>query len=371
MKRSLSIILALLIIISIPAGVSAAKPGGGGGETFAGVITITPAAQTINLNESITLTATWTANLGINRSEWSVDGIAQGAATMKPDKLSGTSSFLYKGLTQGNHTISFRIWNVKFVGKRDTAKSVTVTVNAPQPPATLYYVSLGDSIATGTTTPLTNPTTPYVDQFQSYLAASNPGDTIVRNAFETDGYRTNDLLASLINDAAVRTAVARADYITVSIGGNNLMQACKANNLTGYDFHAPDLAILAQGYADFAVQWELVMAAIRNLNQDAVVLTMTLYNPYNTSDSSMHNLVDSYFSRFDGSGMNDIIADMAASYSYKVADAFTAFNAYSGGNMGLITMMYESFTLIRNPHPNQTGQNILFNLHKAIYDNLP
>ncbi|MHB1484487.1 MAG: GDSL-type esterase/lipase family protein [Saccharofermentanales bacterium] len=367
MKRFLSIILSLLIIIiSLPAGVSAAKPGGGGGgDVFTSSITITPATQTINLNETISFNASWTASLGINRSEWSVDGIAQGITTMKPDKLAGSSTFVYKGSTQGTHSVSFRIWNVKYVNKRDAAKTAIVTVNAPQAPETIYYVSLGDSIATGTTTPITAPTTPYTDQFQNYLAAQNPGDTIVRNEFETDGYRTNDLLDDLLNDLAVRTAIARADYITVSIGGNNLMQACKDSSLAGYNFYDPDMAILAQGYSDFVAQWELVMGEIRALNQDAVVITMTLYNPYNATDNPMHNLVDSYFFKFDGTGINDIINNAAVEFNYRVADAYTAFDAYSNGNMYQISLLYQSFSLIRNPHPNQTGQNILFNLNKG------
>ncbi|MHB8962333.1 MAG: GDSL-type esterase/lipase family protein [Saccharofermentanales bacterium] len=367
MKRYWAIILALLIVFSMPSGAFAAKPGTGD-VPFSGTITINPAAPVIDVGDSVTLAASWSANLGINRTQWTVDGIGQTATVLKPEKLSGISSITLTGLTQGLHNVVFRIWNAKYVGKRDLSRSVTVTVNAAAPPAVIHYVSLGDSIALGTTTPYTSPTNPYVDQFEAYLRSSHPGDTIVRSAFETDGDRTNDLLDKLLASAAMRSAVQAADVITISIGGNNLMQACKTW-LGMYDFFDPDLAVVSQGYADFKAQWWVILSEIRALNPGAVIVAMNLYNPYNTADAALHQLVDGYYSRSDGTGMNDIITGLQSTYNYHVADAFTAFDAYSAGNMGMVTLLYPD-SLMRNPHPTQLGQNLMFALHMEIYEAL-
>lgn len=370
MKKKLSVFLVLLLIMIFP--ISAyAKPAGGGGTgvVFAASITILPAVADINVNDTITFTANWSANQGINRTQWYVDGTGQGTATLKPDKMSGTSTFIYKGTTQGSHTVMFRVWNIKYVGKRDASKSVSVTVHSVTPPDDINYVSLGDSIATGTTTPLTSSTDPYTDHFQDYLEQSDATTTVIRSEFETDGYQTGDLLGDLQSDTTVRNAIIASDVVTISIGGNNLMYACK-NWLGLYDFYNPDMTKLSTGYANFKAQWGAIMAEIHGLNGNAKVLVMTLYNPYNTYDTTMHQLVDSYYSRIDGSGMNDLINNNDTLYRYHVVNSYSAFDAYSEGNMETVTLLYPD-SFLRNPHPTQFGQNLLFGLHKEIYDAIP
>lgn len=366
-KRYLSIVLVLLMVIGMP--ISAYAKPSGGGETFNSTISFTPAAPVIDVGQSVTLVANWTTSLAVNRTQWSVDGVGQSVLSMKTAVTSGSSSMVYTGQIQGVHTITFRVWNNKFVGKRDASKSLTVTVNAVSPPEEVVYVSLGDSIATGTTTPLTSPTYPYPDQFRDYLDEINPGANIIRYDFETDGDQTSDLFGKLQTNTSIRNAVIAADVITVSIGGNNLMAACKTW-LGLYDFFNPDRSELETGYAEFVAQWGAIMSEIRSLNDTAAIITMTLYNPYNTSDTTMHQLTDSYYFNSLGTGMNDLITGLASTYQYEVADAFLAFDAYSTGNMIQVNLLYpDSFT--RNPHPNQTGQNMLFDLHQEIYDVLP
>ena len=224
------------------------------------------------------------------------------------------------------------------------------------------YVSLGDSIATGTTTPLTAPTKPYTDQLFDYLLQyKDPAFT--RTEFETDGDRTNELLSKLSTNGAMIGAVTNATVITVSIGGNNLMQACKT--WYGYNFFKPNKTVSDKGYADFKTQWPQIMSRIRVLNPTATLLVLNLYNPFNTADATMHTFVDGYYVRKDGTGMNQLIGKYASTNNYKVADAFTAYDAYCNGRMGTVTLMYPA-SLLRNPHPTQSGQTMLFNLHKSL-----
>lgn len=302
---------------------------------------------------------TGTVNITVTASD-AVSGVGK---ITRPDNVTISGSTATYTVT-ANGTYTFQIQD--YAGN---SSSLNVPVTNIITPTTIKYVSLGDSIATGTTSPITDPTNPYVDQFQAYLIASNPGVSIIRNEFEDDGDLTNDLLNMLKTNTTMRQAVIDADVITVSIGGNNLMKSCK-NWLGLYDFFKPNITVANQGYADFIAQWEQIMQEIRSLNEDAVVITMTLYNPYNTSDTYMHELVDNYYFKENGMGMNNLISNLATSYNYQVVDAFTAFNAYSEGMMNQVTLLYPS-SLTRNPHPNQFGQNMIFNLHKDLYDSLP
>ncbi len=360
MKKYLSLILIFLIVLSFPVSVYA-KPTGG---TTVDSITFNPESPSIIAGSSITITASWKSTFAVNQTQWTVEGSPQTATTMKTAKTSGTSSYTYNSTTTGQKTLTFKFWNSKDLSKF-IVKSVIVNVTPATTPA-IRYVSLGDSIATGTTTPLTSPTNPYVDQFENYLRSTNPGTDIIRSAFETDGDRTNELLNKLQTNTSMQDAIRTADFITISIGGNNLMQACKTW-LGLYDFFNPNLSIAEQGYKDFVAQWEAIMIKIRTLNQDAVVVVMNQYNPFNVADTEMHTFVDNYYFKADHTGMNDLINSLASTYFYEVADVYSAFDQYSSGNMNQVTLLYPS-SLTRNPHPNQTGQNIIFGLHKNIYD---
>ncbi len=373
MKRYLTVVLMILIAFGVPANLAAAKPGGST-KVFSAKIVITASMPTALVDQTVTLTANWSATLGINRTEWYIDEAAQPASLQifRKDTKSGQSSFVFKGTEARDYALQFRIWKEGDIS-RDAAQVFTLRVN----PAVLRYVSLGDSIATGTTTPLTADTIPYTDQFASNLKTANPGITVYRSAFETDGYRTNeiydllglgDVSATVSTNQTLISAVAAADVITLSIGGNNLMQACKTDSiLQPYDFFNPDLAVSDQGYEDFMSQYDDIMAKIHTLNSDALVIVMTLYNPYNLSDTTMHEHVDGYYigtSAVDD-GMNDLILGLADDFDYHVADVFTEFDQYNS-DMSAVTLLYPS-SWLRNPHPNQFGQNLIENLHVELY----
>jgi lysophospholipase L1-like esterase len=372
--------MTLLITFSLPISASAAKPsgggGGGGGTKFTAKVTVTPATGTINVNESLTLTATWSSNLGISSSQWSLNGNPIGSIQPLSNALRGQSTYTFTPTSAGTYSLTFKIWNdVTKISK--TSAPVTVTVNQLAP-SVIRYVSLGDSVATGTTSPLTADTNPYTDQYESYLKGKYPGATVVRSEFETDGDRTNELYDKLgLGDVSstasldqnMINAIGQADVITLCIGGNNLMQACKKNNIfQPYDFFSPNLTVAKQGYTDFMSQYAKIMAKIDELDKaGAVVIVMTQYNPYNITDD-MHNLVDSYYFgdlTNPSDGMDDIITGLAGTYNYRVADVFTEFDRYNT-NMGAVTLLYPDIWT-RNPHPNQTGQDKITVLHENQY----
>lgn len=107
MKKYLSLILIFLIVLSFPVSVYA-KPTGG---TTVNSITFTPSSPSVTVGNSITITANWKSTFAVNRTQWTVDGSPQTVTNFKSTKLSGTSSYAYKGTTSGLMTLTFRFWN--------------------------------------------------------------------------------------------------------------------------------------------------------------------------------------------------------------------------------------------------------------------
>lgn len=151
------------------------------------------------------------------------------------------------------------------------------------------------------------------------------------------------------------------------------MQAAKDSNaLGGYNFNKINTAAAAQGLEDFQEQWIPIIEKIKALNSQAKIIVNTLYNPYNESDSTLHNTADSYLFSTDGLGLNDLILNNAQNEGYAVANVYQNFDDYGiKNNMGAITYFYPTDfwgMLTRNPHPNTAGQNIITNLCKAAYE---
>ncbi len=131
------------------------------------------------------------------------------------------------------------------------------------------YLVLGDSIAFGSG--LANPR----EAVYGRIVADTEGYEYENYA--VPGHTTRNLL-SRMETPAVRDAIAKADIINISIGGNNFL----LGNLNGllYD------GIVKQDYtrideiADgFYADLGEIMAKIRALNADAAVLIQTIYNP--------------------------------------------------------------------------------------------
>ncbi len=302
---------------------------------------------------------------------WSVSSSpANGSAVVNPPVTGTSVSVTYTPAVNFTGTDSFNV-SVSD-GKGGTVfVAVTVQVKEIVVPSTLNYVALGDSIATGTIYSGKKITT-YVTYFHQYLKAENPGANVNLQNFSTDGDRTNELLSKILNNTSgIVDAIKSADVITISIGGNNLMQAAKDSRaLGGYNFNKINTEVAQQGMIDFAGQFPQIIDKIKEYNPSAKIIVMSVFNPYNESDSALHNTVDSFLFS-SGAGINDIIYNYAGA-KYKVADVFSAFDSYAKtNNMKAVTYFYASDfwgKLTRNPHPNAAGQNILTQLHQSAYE---
>ncbi len=273
-----------------------------------------------------------------------------------------------------------------------SAAYVYITVQIPPvEDDTINYVILGDSIATGTVTGnemtddwgVPSVIDSYADYFADYLRGLGD-ETVNVLDYSKDGDQAYQLLEKLTSPdyKYIQDAIAEADVITISIGGNNLMRAAMDNSLTGYDFDNVDLDDAELGRQEFARDWPQIVELLDvltdgedNESVDADIIVNTVYNPYWTDDD-LYDAVDSLLNGTQG--INTVIKDNAAMYD--VADVYSSFSAYNGSidEMNEVTYMYTDKTMrvfwfivveLRNPHPTAYGQSLIYDAVVYQYEN--
>ncbi|MBR2418176.1 MAG: SGNH/GDSL hydrolase family protein [Clostridia bacterium] len=134
---------------------------------------------------------------------------------------------------------------------------------------TKCYVVLGDSIGYGSG--IRNS----VEACYGKIVADTNGYEYANHAIP--GHTTTNLIARL-GEEKVKADVARADIISISIGGNDFLMS----NLYGLMFDAMVKGDYSKFDAignSFYKNFCTIMELIRGLNSDAAVLMQTLYNP--------------------------------------------------------------------------------------------
>lgn len=217
-------------------------------------------------------------------------------------------------------------------------------------------VALGDSIPFGYNLENHNHR-PSRDAFPHLIGEQ--ADLRVRNLGQP-GWTTEDLLTALQTDEKFRQSVRHADYVTISIGNNDLLS----------EFSSPDdqrvIGQLLQGGLTLD-EWTLVHrmlevpALLGNLNQiiteikslsDAEIVLYNIYNPFFTSDYERYGIANALLN-----GINPLIAGLSDD-RVEIADAFTAF---SGGN-------HNDFLIPGDIHPTFLGQQELAEIgFEALY----
>ena len=239
---------------------------------------------------------------------------------------------------------------------------------------TVNYVALGDSITTG------------------YGLGDAP--SFAEIVAEKQGYTLNDRLAADGTTSAElpilvemgREAIVSADLITITIGGNDLMEALYQYLTAQYNTAHPDAAITEQdlqeklmagdftlltfaagvigGFANSEnatealtrVEENLTTAVteIKQLNQDARIIVANQYNPYSKIDNSMFSSVVEAFE----AGV-DALNQSISSTGYEVADVYTAFDTAEQNpcNASVTAEFPPSINL--DFHPNAYGHELI------------
>ena len=239
------------------------------------------------------------------------------------------------------------------------------------------YLALGDSITTGYAPGGTTVARPFADQ-----VAAEYGYTLVNRA--QDGETTASLLAKL---EAEEIDVTGADLITISIGGNDLLQALyhtvaayAASGATGSVEET--LAQLMTGTAD-AAAWQAmsvvlqnfagsetvadavaaagvnlaaILTAVKTANPTARIILLNQYNPYShVEGAALEALVSTVDTGVQA--LNTGLAAVAKAAGVTVADIYTPFAAAAENPCNANLAGASGFSI--DIHPNQTGHDLI------------
>lgn len=267
------------------------------------------------------------------------------------------------------------------------------------------YTRLGDSIAYGTGAA---DRYGYTDMFNDHLTRIY-GEGVYNSAFAEDGQTGSELLDSL-SAFDVKAAVASSDFITISIGGNDLLEpfmtafaslisTCYLTpeytidseqlmmDLAGWQADPTDpdyshfnglLADLqsiftAAVYAFGEQTWPAIIREVRTVNyaggKYGDIYVNTVYNPF-VNIPILHAAIDPFVR-----GLNTAIKGYATVYDYKVVDVYSRFEAYSnpkklavGDLSNLAEFLMDPTTVPVPLHPTDRGYKFIFNMHKNLMD---
>jgi len=148
-----------------------------------------------------------------------------------------------------------------------------VVPNASANAETVNYLALGDSLAAGVT-----PNKTLDNGYSDFAAAALKEKNLLGSyskAFAVPRHKTDDVLADLRTNAQVREAVKSSNTITISVGANDLLKDAKLD---------PEKKVLVldekkvpDNLKNVAVNYALILAAIKELNPEAKVYVMGYY----------------------------------------------------------------------------------------------
>ena len=243
-------------------------------------------------------------------------------------------------------------------------------------------VSLGDSIGYGLGAPAGQG---YSDLFYSYLQSKPELAGARLFNLSKSGAQCNDLLNQLKSDGNMKGHLVNARVVTVSVGGNNLLEPVIWTVATAYNLDPADpqldaklenalqadqnqnntlleLALsetleaeLNAGVAKFKSDWPKVIELIKTQAPKSQIYALTVYNPF-SQDEFLFSLFDPYVQQINNT--------IKAGEGYTLADIYTYFLQGS-------TQKPLNFDLLEgeiDPHPTRQGHKMIFQNLTVIYD---
>ena len=250
-------------------------------------------------------------------------------------------------------------------------------------PKTTIYIALGDSIPAGYG--LENPDKDgYVGLFAEQLKEDCIEVTAINMA--VSGLTTTQLLESLENlESDDKHNFAHADYITVSIGGNNILGPMIdkvyeiAADLGIDDIAEADILQTArlvvalvkyktddelnarfdEGIAVFVEDFNKIMAVLNDIAPNAEIIVSTVYNPIPDNIGISEDAVERI------TGLNSFIIELQNIYGYTIADTYTAFQKAEQAGTQVTNFNFDAAkgTVSIDIHPNVAGHSVIAEAH--------
>ena len=248
------------------------------------------------------------------------------------------------------------------------------------------YLALGDSISTGYVLSEDKIETPF-----PYQVAKENGFTLTNLA--ENGETSTSLKGKL---PELSNAIAAADVITLTIGGNDMVNALYAYLGEQYAAEYPDQQLTAEqvqqklmlgdlsfllftmdvidGFAaspqasaaalSFGQNFTEIVSKIKEVNADATLLVTTQYNPYsylasvNASLPQAQTVSDAF--KTGVAFVNNAISAASKQLGFTVVDVYSVFEAAVAAGTNPYCPSYTFPTTINlDFHPNQTGHDLI------------
>lgn len=163
----------------------------------------------------------------------------------------------------------------------------------------IQYVALGDSLTQGVGDELDKQG--YVGRLEKEMKTWQGVKSVTVTNTAKRG-RRSDQLIDQIQSGKIDDALKKADFITLTIGGNDLMKIVRTNiadlNKEAFDKKRPA----------FQQRYETIMQLIRERNPNAPVLLIGVYNPlsiFTKQDSDMNTIISEWNADIRGFANND------------------------------------------------------------------
>jgi lysophospholipase L1-like esterase len=229
-------------------------------------------------------------------------------------------------------------------------------------------VALGDSISFGLKLE-DNQTQPSPNAFPSLIA---PEEFDVTN-LGVPGWTSKNLLDAMNTDAKFSTAIKAANFITLNIGNNDLLQAVGVNEIIANPGAVDQMAIIQKVIpaAELLKQnLTAIITKIKSENPTAPIILYNIYNPFGESTDPVFGLLHNIGKQIiqDGvqnvpvygniPGINQLYSAAGQVPGIYLADAYTAFDGHQveyifGAPKDLV-------------HPNAVGHQVLAGLATEI-----
>ncbi len=261
------------------------------------------------------------------------------------------------------------------------------------------YLALGDSISTGYG---------LGEEDKAFTEQVAEANSFTLNNQAAEGETSATLLAKGSVEGAV-AAIQGADVITITIGGNDLMEALYTYLMNTYNATQEDEGskvtldqvkqLLASGdstalqaaltllpgfaesadaktaLAEFTSNLTQIATEIKTLNGDATVIFVTQYNPYSflakaLAETPYASFATTLSTAFEAgvTALNQVITQVATTAGYQVADAYTAM-AGATENPCNASISQEGTDL--DFHPNAYGHTLIAQTVNALFAEEP
>lgn len=207
--------------------------------------------------------------------------------------------------------------------------SADATVKDANAKEVINYTALGDSLTEGVGD--VTEQGGFVNLLASDIKDYYGFNAVGADNFGVSGDRSDQIIKRINNDEELQKSLSEADFITITVGGNDLMKVFRSNffNLSLKKFESP--------LKKYKTRLENMFELIRELNGDAPIYVLGVYNPYFLNFPEVEDM-QAIFDNWN-EGTEEVVEEQENSYFIPINDLL-----YKGvnGDVGIASDSDES-----------------------------